>query len=235
MAHLSNLGNRQGSENVKDIRGTVLRGPDDESLGTVDDLIIDHDTMEIRYLVVNSEGWLQGGRFLLPSERVSADQNHEDGLLTDTTRQEIKDSPQYNEASLKSDGAWTQYEQEFNKYWDDKPIMHMKGSDRIITPPEEPAPTQADSAPSNPSRFETHGREINASQLFPERIADVFSDPTPSGSKVTLRPRNVARAEEAASGVTLLKPHWWEAFENYLQRNKSDIQGECSECAKRAA
>ena len=61
MAHLSNLGNRQGSENVKDIRGTVLRGPDDESLGTVDDLIIDHDTIEIRYLVVNSEGWLQGG------------------------------------------------------------------------------------------------------------------------------------------------------------------------------
>src|SRR5581483_5622881 len=164
MAHFGNLGSRQVSGDVQDIRGTVLRDSNDQKLGTVDDLIFDHDTMEIRYLVLDSEGWLQGGRFLLPVERVSADRNHEDGLTTDATRCEIK-----------------------------------------------------------------------AAQLFPERMADIFSDPAPDSSKVTLKPKSVARAEEAASGVTLLKPRWWESFENYLRENKSDIQGNCSQCNSRAA
>jgi sporulation protein YlmC with PRC-barrel domain len=233
MAHLGNLGSRQASEDVQDIRGTVLRDSNDQKLGTVDDLILDHDTMEIRYLVLDSEGWLQDGRFLLPVERVSADRNHEDGLTTDATRSEIKASPQYDELSLNSDRAWKKYEKEFKKYWDDKPIMHIKDSDRIITPPEEPAAAQPEARAT--SAGQEGSREINAAQLFPERISDVFSDPAPSSSKVTLKPKSVARAEQAASGASLLKPRWWEAFENYLRENKSDIQGNCSQCNSRAA
>lgn len=235
MAHLGNLGNRQVSKDVQDIRGTVLRESNDKKLGTVDDLIFDHDTMEIRYLVIDSEGWLENGRFLLPVERVSADRNHEDGLTTDATRSDIKASPRYNELSLNSDRAWKNYEQEFKQHWDDKPVMHIKGSDRIITPPDEPAAVQPEARTTSESGRQEGTREINAAQLFPERISDVFSDPAPNSSKITLAPKSVARAEEAASGVTLLKPRWWEAFENYLQENKSDIQGDCSQCNSQAA
>jgi hypothetical protein len=235
MAHFGNLGNRQVSGHVQDIRGTVLRESNDQKLGTVDDLILDHDTMEIRYLVVDSEGWLQNGRFLLPVERVSADRNHEDGLTTDATRSEIKASPRYEELSLESDRAWKKYEQEFKKYWNDKPIMHIKGSDRIITPPEEPRAVQPQPRTTSEAGGQQGTREINAAQLFPERIADVFSDPPPNSSKITLKPKSVARAEQAASGASLLKPRWWEAFENYLQENKSDIQGNCSQCNSQAA
>ncbi len=235
MAHFGNLGSRQVSGDVQDIRGTVLRDSNDQKLGTVDDLIFDHDTMEIRYLVLDSEGWLQGGRFLLPVERVSADRNHEDGLTTDATRSEIKASPEYDQVSLDSDQAWKKYEQEFKKYWDDKPIMHIKGSDRIITPPEEPAAAQPEATTTSGTGSQERTREINAAQLFPERMADILSDPAPDSSKVTLKPKSVARAEEAASGVTLLKPRWWESFENYLRENKSDIQGNCSQCNSRAA
>jgi len=235
MAHFGNLGSRQVSGDVQDIRGTALLDSNDQKLGSVDDLILDHDTMQIRYLVIDSEGWLQNGRFLLPVERVSADRNHEDGLTTDARRSEIEDSPQYDQLSLESDRAWKKYEQEFKKYWDDKPILHIKGSDRIITPPEEPAAVQPEPTTTSETGSREGTREINAAQLFPERMADVFSDPAPNSSKVTLKPKSVARAEQAASGASLLKPRWWEAFENYLRENKSDIQGNCSQCNSQAA
>jgi hypothetical protein len=106
--------------------------------------------------------------------------------------------------------------------------MHMKGSDRIITQPEEH--TRARANAMDPGSSRSDDREIDAAELFPERISNVFSDTAPGSGKVTLRPKSVARAEEAASGVALLKPRWWEAFENYLRLNRSDIQSKCPQC-----
>lgn len=232
MAHCGSLGTQTVSDDVRDIRGTTIRGSDGAKLGTVDDVIFDHDTMEIRYLVVDSDGWLEAGTFLLPADRISADKKHEDGLATDVTKEQIRNSPQYDEKSLRSEDEWKKYEQEFKTYWEEDPVMHMKGSDRIITPPEDSIPAQARTSESSRRPAE---REINAADLFPARISEVFSDPAPSSGKVTLRPKSVARAEEAASGVSLLKPHWWEAFENYLRLNKDDIQAKCSQCESKAA
>jgi sporulation protein YlmC with PRC-barrel domain len=233
MAHYGSLETQPVSDEVRDIRGTTVSGSDAKKLGTVSDVIFNHDTMEISYLVVDSGGWLEGGTFLLPADRISVDENHEDGLATGTTRKQIEEAPQYDEKSLRFDREWKKYEQEFKKYWDEEPVMHLKGSDRIITPPEEPTPSEVSSAAQD--RHASGGRPINAAELFPERMTNVFSDPAPGGGKVTLRPRSVARAEDAASGVTLLKPRWWEAFENYLRLNKDDIQARCSQCSSKAA
>jgi hypothetical protein len=188
--------------------------------------------MTIQYLVVDSEGWLEAGTFLVPVDRIGIDPAHKDDLAAQVTRKQVENSPRYEQQSVHSDRDWKKYEQEFRKHWQEAPVMHIKGSDRIITPPEEPTPLQESSTTEN---RETSDRQINAAQLFPDRITDVFSDPAPSAGKVTLRPKSVARAEEAASGVTLLKPRWWEAFENYLHENKSDIQANCSQCESKAA
>lgn len=225
MTHCGNLGTQEVSEDVHDVRGTIVRGSDGEELGTVDDVIFDHDTMEIRYLVVDGAGRLEAGTFLIPADRVSADIDHEDGLAAGVTSQQVENSPKYDGNSLRSDKGWKQYEQKFKQYWEEKPVMHIKGSDRIIVPPDAAPPV-----PASSKRGGTGTREVNAAELFPHRISEVFSDPAPGAGKVTLRPEPVARAEEAASGVALLKPRWWEAFENYLRDNKSDIQSHCSQC-----
>jgi sporulation protein YlmC with PRC-barrel domain len=233
MAHSGTLENQQVAADVRDIRGTTVRGPEGEKLGKVDDVIFDHDTMEIRYLIVDSEGGLEAGTFLLPAHRVFTDEEHEDGLATGVSKRQIENAPQYDGDSLRSEDEWKKYEQQFKKYWEEDPVMHIKGSDRIITPPEEPAPAQASSAGQGSSGSEN--RKVNAAELFPERMSKVFTDPEPSSSKVTLRPKSAARAEEAASGITLLKPHWWDAFENYLRINKNDIQANCPQCPSTAA
>jgi hypothetical protein len=148
------------------------------------DVIFDHDTLEMQYLVVDSDGWLEAGTFLLRVDRVSADENDEDSLVAGVTRQQIVKSPQYDNSTLQSKDEWKKYEQEFKRYWDE---------------------------------------------------AQVFSDTAPGSSKVTLRPKSAARAEEAASGGSLLKPRRWESSEDYLRLNKKNLQAKCPECASKAA
>src|SRR6202790_3344605 len=197
MTHYRRLETQPACDEVRDIRGTDVRGSDGEKLGKVDDVIFDHDTMEIHYLIVDSDGWLEAGTFLLPADRVSADENHEDGLATEVTREQIDNYPQYDKKSLRSGRGWKKFEQIFKKYWEEDPVMHMKGSDRIITPPEDPAPAEASSTAEG-SRGS--GSSVDAAKLFPARMTDVFSDPAPGAAQVTLRPKSVARAEEAACG-----------------------------------
>src|ERR1700722_18529974 len=185
MAHNGTLGTEPVSDEIPDIRGTGVPGPDGAVLGTVDDVIFDHDIMEIRYLVVNSGGWLDAGTFLLAAEDISVDQSNADGLGTEATPEQIERSPQYDEKSLNSDDEWKKYENEFRNYWEEGAAMHRKDSpDRIITPPEELAPAETVAAVEDSSS----GSAVDAARLFPQRMTDVFSDPTPGRGEANLRP-----------------------------------------------
>lgn len=230
MTHCGGLGAQEVSDDVRDIRGTIVRGADGEEFGKVDDVIFDHETMEIHYLLVNSASGLKAGTFLLPADRVSADENHEDGLAAGVTSQQIENAPPYDGNSLLSEKEWKKYEQVFKQYWEDIPVMHIKGTDRTLIPPDAVPPTSASSS----SQGKSDTRQVTAAELFPRRISNVFSEPAPGAGKITLRPESAARAEEAAAGVSLLKPRWWEAFENYLSVNKGDIQSACSQCGPSA-
>src|ERR1035438_4214732 len=207
MDHSASLESLPVSGDVHDVRSTTVRGSDGKKLGKVEEVIVDHDTMEIRYLVVDGGGWLEAGTFLVPADHVYADETDGDALASELTRQEIENSPRYDAKSLRSKDEWHRYEKEFRQYWGEGPVMHLKNSDRIITLAEEPVPAKADSKPSSSTRQEskaTGERPVNVADLFPKRISSVFSDPASGSGKVTLRPQSVARAEEAASGVTLL-------------------------------
>jgi hypothetical protein len=146
MTHYGSLGTQAVSEDVRDIRGTDVRGADNTKLGDVTDVIIDHEAMEIRYVVMDSGGWLEAGTFLLPADRMSADETDENNLTARVTRQQIRNSPKYDKNTLHSEDEWKKYEREFTKYWDEEPILHMKDSYRIITPPEEPISAQPTSS-----------------------------------------------------------------------------------------
>ncbi len=232
MSHNGSVGSHVFPEDVRDIRGTTVRGADDTTLGEVADVIVDHETMEIRYLLIDGHDWLRDKNFLLAADRISADQSDHDNLVAGVTRQQIANAPQFDNKSPKLGDEWKRYQQEFKKYWDEEPVMHMKDSYRIITPAHESMPVQETSS----SQINDSGdRELNAADLFPDRISPVFSDPEPRSGKVTLRPKSAARAETAASGVAMLKPYWWEAFENYLRVNKDDVKAQCSQCSSKAA
>jgi hypothetical protein len=120
------------SGDVHDVPGTTVRGSDGEKPGKEEDVIVDHDTMEMFHLVVDS------GDFRSPPTT---------SLASELTRQQIENSPRYDAKSLRSKDEWHKYEQEFKQYWEEGPIMHLKNSDRTITPADEPVPAKADSKP----------------------------------------------------------------------------------------
>jgi hypothetical protein len=69
----------------------------DGDVGLVHGLLIDTDTWTIRYLVVDAGKWLEH-RFTLLAPRVIHSLNHDDRhFLTNVTRQQVQDSPPYND------------------------------------------------------------------------------------------------------------------------------------------
>ncbi len=58
MAHYGLLGSHHLHEATEDIRGSKLYGLNDEKLGKIDDVIFDHSSGDIRYVVADTGGWL---------------------------------------------------------------------------------------------------------------------------------------------------------------------------------
>jgi uncharacterized protein YrrD len=56
MPHYGRLGNYQFGQTAEDIRGAALYGLNDEKLGKIDDVIFDHSSGDIQYVVVDTGG-----------------------------------------------------------------------------------------------------------------------------------------------------------------------------------
>ena len=187
--------------------------------------------MEIRFVVIEGGDRSQSHKFLFPVNRIFDDNKHRDGFAIGITKQKSEDFPDFDKTSLESKESWKQYRDEFQKFWEEDPVMQRRGSDRILTPTPEELRASGNVSDGDADAGEASGDlEFSAGELFPERISDVFSDTTPGAHKVTLRPRSVRRAEEAARGVALLKPRW-DAFAEHLRRNRTEVQSRCARCA----
>jgi hypothetical protein len=73
---------------------------EDGEIGHVEDFVIDEETWEIRYLIVNTSNWWAGKKVLISPlwiERVSWTERK---VVTDLTREAIKRSPEFTDQSL---------------------------------------------------------------------------------------------------------------------------------------
>lgn len=98
-----------------DIRGAKIYGQDDEKLGKIDDVIFDHATGNIRYVVVDAGGWLSSKRFLVPAHQIRASQKHKDDFEISATKDQIERFPEYKESDLESDEDWKNYEKRYKE------------------------------------------------------------------------------------------------------------------------
>ena len=80
---------------AKEVRGYNIQASD-ESIGHIDDFIVEDDIWEIRYLVIDTSNWWFGKRVLVAPQwanRISWEQRN---VCVDMSRQAIKDSPEYD-------------------------------------------------------------------------------------------------------------------------------------------
>ncbi len=146
MAHYGLLRDYSFTEAAEDIRGAKLYGFKDEKLGKIDDVIFDHFTGSINYVVVDTGGWLTTKKFIVPANRLRASVEHEDDFAVDLTKAQVESFPPYQESDLESEQQWSDYEGRYRSKWEADPVMHRAGTDRNITPTTQQMPGNSTSA-----------------------------------------------------------------------------------------
>ena len=173
-------------EGVNDLRAAEVYGVDDEKLGTIDDVIFDHSTGDIRYIVLKTGGLFSHKRVMVPASRLEPyGQEQEDKFYVDLDKELLKAMPEFKEEALANAAGWSALELESEKFWTENPLVNNKLTGRMITPPHE----------------EEEGLNF----------AIGSNGPAVSGTKADLKPEKMGKQDDllgVASGVskTTLRP-----------------------------
>jgi PRC-barrel domain len=188
----------------EDIRGAHVYGRDDDKLGKIDDVIFDHASGSIRYVVVDTGGWFSNKKFLVPPHRLHSSAEHDGDFAVNLDKAQIEALPRYNESDIESENRWESYERRYDEAWHAGPVQHRKGSDRDVTPTPEEMPAEPGSI---------------GSQLSPSQRAEINSRIIPAGAdEVTI--------SSSAAGIGSR----WLTFEARLRQRRRDITRACTTC-----
>ncbi|MCU1285178.1 MAG: PRC-barrel protein [Acidobacteriales bacterium] len=145
MAIYSNLRDYKFGESGEDIRGSKVYGSDGEKLGEIDDVIFDNKAGDVRYVVVDTGGWLTSKKFVVPARQIMT-REVDDDFRVNLTKEQVQKLPQYRESDVESDEQWSDYESRYEASWSDSPVMHREGSTHTITPDATEMPAQSGSS-----------------------------------------------------------------------------------------
>jgi sporulation protein YlmC with PRC-barrel domain len=163
MALYANMRDYRFADNVDDIRGSDIHGADNEKLGTIDDVIFDNTTGDVRYLVIDTGGWLRSKKFVVPARQVmTAVEGEERGYRVALRRDQIERFPEYREEVIDRDEDWNDYERRYKDSYrltETGDVLHQPGSTHTITPDPNEMPAAS-------GRSDVAGRD-----LTPRRVA----------------------------------------------------------------
>ncbi len=229
MAHYGTLRNSTIVEAGEDIRGAHLYGVNDEKLGKIEDVIFDHSTGDIRYVVVDTGGWLSSKKFLVPAEALRNCTKHKEDFEANLTKQQIESFPPYNESDLDSDTKWSGYERSYRAKWVADPVMHRAETDRNVTPTTKQT---TGNIQSETAAAEAHGQRVPrmpAVSTSSERAdLEAASRPTdriiPAGTDTVVISSNA----EGIGGR-------WDTFQSRLRERRKEAVASCHTCAGETA
>jgi hypothetical protein len=218
MPHYGTLAQHRFIEDVNDLRGTPLYGLDDVMLGNVDDVVFDHDTGEIRYVVVDSGGWLKSNKFVVPSPQIHSYIKREDALQADLTKEQVQSFPAYKAESVGSQQHWPDYETRYQQNWKDNVVQHKEGSTRNVTPEPNEVVVGRGSL----------GEDVTQ-EVAPKVIQHGESAPVPPPEGIGSLGEEVVPITEPAASPN--RGPRWDRFEELLRKNRVDITAKCPSCA----
>src|SRR5947209_14477283 len=172
-------------DDIEDVRGAEVYGVNDEKLGTIQDVIFDHSSGDIRYIVVDSGGLLSSKKDMVPANRISPYGNHDDKFYAELDKERLEMLPEFNDETLKSESDWNDYEKKYEEHWKTTgDVLHHETTGRIITPPSD----QIEAGGGNLSGKD---RESLARDFTPEKRGkqDDYLGVASSGDDITLRPQ----------------------------------------------
>lgn len=239
MAHLGTLRDYQFATGAEDIRGSNIYGTGDEKLGTIDDVIFNHATGEIRYVVVDTGGWLSSGKFVIPGERIQISEKHENDFFAPLTKQQVERFPAYDEKLLERTDDWEAYERKYKQIWEEDPVMHIKGSERVLIPRDvDEAAVPKESSETGTVRrmpnLEKEGGVVGRYEpRMPNTMPPLARESHDIGTSELRSPAGTPASEASARTSAAVRERWRE-FENSLRNNRAELLSRCSVCSPKA-
>ena len=93
MAHYGTLNDASVTDAADDIRGSHLYGLNDEKLGKIEDVIFDHASGDIHYVVVDTGGWLSSKKFLVPAIALRVSAKHSNAFEANLDQRQVESFP----------------------------------------------------------------------------------------------------------------------------------------------
>ena len=228
MAHYGILRETRVGDAMDDIRGSHLYGLNDEKLGKIDDVIFDHSTGTIRYVVVDTGGWLTTKEFIVPADGLSASSKHSDDYEVSLNKRQIENFPPFQESDLDSETKWADYEGRYRSKWVTDPVMHRAETDRNITPTTQQtsgniASEQAAEAHGEGPAYATgvtrrEGRaDLEAASSASERVV-------PAGTDAVV----ISNSAVGIGGR-------WDSFQSLLRERRKQVVTRCNSCSGESA
>ena len=228
MAHYGTLRGAGISDITEDIRGSHLYGLNEEKLGKIDDVIFDHATGNINYVVVDT-GWLTTKKFLVPAQGLRASAKHENDFEASLGKRQIESFPPYDEADLEDEKKWSGYEEKFRAKWVTGPVMHRAETDRNITPTTY---QQNGNLNSEAAAAETHGSPIPVrSSRVPSVAADADLAAATSSERTIPAGTDSMVIGNSAAGIS----GNWDTFQSRLRERRKQAVTGCSTCTGESA
>lgn len=234
MAHYGTLRDFAFNKDVDidDVRGSAVYGVENDKLGKIDDIIFDHNSGDLRYVVIDTGGWLSSKKFLVPADRVHDYEKDKDSFQVDLTKEHIERFPRYDEDKMKSESDWKDYEDRYKQGWDEAPVQHQEGRlDLNVTPADvsgiRPSEVRAQRDVNVPlgsmgeevgdiretsNRDREMQEDLAGRELTPERIAGKFPTPIQGSHKITMAPSHVEERDydQARVGSERVPDRNWE-------------------------
>lgn len=226
MAHYGTLRDtRISTDAAEDIRGSHLYGLNDEKLGKIDDVIFDHSTGDISYVVVDTGGWLSSKKFIVPAEGLRASVKHEDDFEANLDKRQIESFPPYNESDLESESKWAGYEGRYRSKWVTNPVMHRAETDRNVTPTTEQLTGNpvSERAAAETQGYSTSSRppaSVRASRSDVEAASSVTDRAVPAGTDTVV-------INNSAVGIG----GRWDTFQSRLRERRKEAVMGCGTCS----
>ncbi len=118
--------------NVSDLRGDKIAARDGE-IGKLDQVYFDDDDWHVRYLVVDTGGWLSGRKVLVSPASVDRSKSSDHALAVGLTREQVEHSPGIDADKPVS----RQYEEAHARYYGYP--LYWASPEVPVMPPPEPA------------------------------------------------------------------------------------------------
>src|ERR1700735_1898358 len=229
MTHFGTLKDARIADGSDDIRGSHLYGLNDEKLGKIDDVIFDHSSGNIRYVVVDTGGWLSSKKFLVPADGLRPSAKHKNDFETSLDKRQVESFPPYDEKDLDSETKWAGYEGRYRSKWVADPVLHRAETDRNITPTSQ----QSGGNPvSEHAAAQAHGQSTDSRR--PVRTTAGRAD-LESASSVTDRAVPAGTDSVVISNSAVGIGGRWDTFQSRLRERRKEAVSGCNTCSGQSA